>query len=155
MEPPAAHLDIWPPYTYAALARLPTDPSELRRAVQKRFGDGGTSADAYELEYSGLHMLLTGRRLMPPGLQAAAFRALAQIPGVDVVDDAVNLRGRRGIGISRRSTHIGSERVLILDRETYDYLGTRTIYLSNEGEKVVQLTARVKNAIVDRIGERP
>jgi hypothetical protein len=150
MEPPRAEAGIWPPRGYEELAKMPTDPAELRRVLR-----GGEDAADYETEYTGLYFMLTGRSLMPPGLQAAAFRALAQIPGVDVVDDAVNLRGRRGIGITRGPDPLGDESMLILDRDTNEYLGTRTIYVNNEGEKVVQLTARVEQGIVDRIGERP
>jgi hypothetical protein len=149
MEPPRAQAGVWPPRGYEELAKMPTDPAELRRTLR-----GGEEAADYETEYTGLFFMLAGRSLMPPGLQAAAFRALAQIPGVDVIDDAVNLRGRRGIGITRPE-RAGFEAMLILDRDTYQYLGTRTIHLSNEGEKVVQLTARVEEGIVDRIGERP
>jgi len=148
-EPPWAHANIWPPRSYHELARLPTDPAELRRVIR-----GSSSGADYETEYMYLNSLLTGRRLMPPGLQAAAFRALAQIPGVDVSDE-MDLRGRRGIGITRGPNPVGDESMLILDRETYEYLGARSEYLTSEGERVVQVTTREEEGIVDRIGERP
>ncbi|WP_406172514.1 hypothetical protein [Streptomyces sp. NBC_00996] len=62
---------------------------------------------------------MRGPRVMPPGLQAAAFEAVAKLPRIKIVDDEVDALGRHGIGISYPKMPFG----LVFDRDTYAYLG--------------------------------
>jgi hypothetical protein len=75
-----------------------------------------------------------------PAVRAALFRAVAQLPGVDVVADARDGAGRPGTGISW-SYGGGRPTVLVFDRSTYRLLGTDT-------DSVQAI------AIVDRVGQR-
>jgi hypothetical protein len=151
------HASSWPPRRYADLEGLPTDPAALRGAVVESFGGPGKSAAVDdETTYLGLMMLLRAAAVMPPGLQAAAFEALSEIPGVRVSDDAVDVHGRHGIGITRRPIDpSGMDWQLVLDRDTYDYLGTRSSIVRNDGVKVNQVFGLTESGVVDEIGERP
>ena len=144
--PPGPNVEMWPPASYAKLASLPTEPRALLRAVALRRHDATPTltAENYDIAYESLIFLLHGWRVMPPGLQAAAFDALALIPGVEIVDDDVDARGRHGYGIRRTGDSL--DWTLILDRKTYDYIGIR------DGKQIIAL---VDSGVVDRIGERP
>lgn len=144
--PPGPNVVTWPPTSYAKLAALPTEPRALLRAVAvRRYETAPTlTAENYDVAYESLIFLLHGWRVMPPGLQAAAFDALALIPGVKIVDDDVDARGRHGYGIRRTGDSL--DWTLIVDRKTYDYLGMR------DGNQIITL---VDSGVVDRIGERP
>ncbi|HEV3001902.1 MAG TPA: CU044_5270 family protein, partial [Solirubrobacteraceae bacterium] len=142
------------PRRYEDLAALPTDGAELRAALVDRFGGPGISdAVDRETEYTALTFLLGGGAVMPPGLRAAMFEALAQIPGVEVVEDQVDALGRRGIGITSRRYHLSG--VTILDPRTYEYLGMRDTLVRDDGVRVQQVMARTDRGVVDEIGQRP
>lgn len=64
---------------------------------------------------------MRGPRVMPPGLQAAAFEALALLPGIVLDDDEVDALGRHGIGVSYPGMSFGP----VFERSTYAYLGMR------------------------------
>ncbi len=153
IEPPYPAGSVWPPRRYDDLEKLPTDPRKLRLAVLDWFHRGNSAEVDYESEYMGLMFLLRSWRVMPPGLQPAAYRALAQIPGVRVTGDEVDARGRHGIGITRRESPLNV--VLILDRESYDYLGTRDTMVRKDGTEVQQLFALEETGITDTVGVRP
>ncbi|WP_405693076.1 CU044_5270 family protein [Streptomyces sp. NBC_01185] len=163
-EPPSAHSVQWPPNEYAKLAKLPTDPDKLLEA----FGGGsdglvvrsdGKVADADEVEestarmaYAQLCLLLRGPRVMPPGLRAAAFEALALLPGIVLDDDEVDALGRHGIGVSYPTVSFG----LVFERRTYAYLGMRQEGLGAKGEVTyTEVKGLVVSGVVDEIGQRP
>jgi hypothetical protein len=147
---------VWPPRRQAELESLPTEPDKLRRAVVDWPGGAGVSDSVdRETEYRGLVMLLRGG-MAPPALRAAAFEALAQIPDVEIIDREVDALGRAGLAIGRPHTDpSGIDWVLILDAETYEYLGTRSTRVREDGVRVQQLFALASSGIVDRVGERP
>ena len=110
-----------------------------------------------------------------PRQQAALYGALAYIPGVTVIDDVADAAGRHGqaFGITD-SQSVRSE--IILDKRTYQYLGTRAIFTKDWTEPwsppdlspdfdpahplhfakgtVIELTAKVASGIVDGPGVR-
>jgi hypothetical protein len=103
--------------------------------------------------------------VVPPKLEAAIFRALKQVPGVELT--TVDVLGRPAYSLAQTEDWLREE--LLLDRETYTYLGETGTITKNtrinpekagnetgevrKGNKVV--SARIKTAIVDRPGERP
>ncbi|WP_406146917.1 CU044_5270 family protein [Streptomyces sp. NBC_01012] len=156
-EPPDAHSVQWPPTEYAKLAKLPTDPKVLLREL----GHGGLSTELdVQSAYMDLVMLMRGPRVMPPGLQAAAFDALAELPGIVLEDDEVDALGRHGIGVSHRRASFGP----VFERDTYAYLGLRMEGVKGArsagkeltgGEKYIEVRALVKSGVVDGLGQRP
>lgn len=151
--PLGENTSYWPPQRYEDLAKLPTDPDKLRSALTRGGGSGGSPAVWHETEYMYLLFLLRRTTPMPPGLRDAAFRAITQIRGVKVVDDEVDARGRRGIGISRPDDRL--KMVLILDGETHEYLGLRETLVDADGERYDQRIAVTDHGVVDEIGDRP
>jgi hypothetical protein len=157
------------PTEYAALKKWPTDPDELL----KWLGQGSTvtvvtpkgssgpapTVDPDEVVYSSACELMKGPRVMPPGLQAAAFEALAKLPRIKLDHDGVDALGRHGIGVSYPNVSFS----LVFDRSTYDYLGMRQTgshaeHTGGTWKQVgwyTEITAQEKVGVVDRIGQRP
>ncbi|NJP89119.1 hypothetical protein HCN51_06585 [Nonomuraea sp. FMUSA5-5] len=109
--------------TYDQIQALPADPGELRERVAAMLpaGSEGLLADAL----SGL--LWT--KPSPPGVRAAAYRALADLPEVRYLGPATDERGRTGSAFSF-GLPSGSRRTLIIDPGTSQVLssedGTRS-----------------------------
>jgi hypothetical protein len=103
--------------------------------------------------------------LLPPELEAAIFRALKRVPNVTV--EAIEVDGRPALAVAQTEDWLREE--LLLDRETFRYLGERSTIVrdaridplkaGNEtgqirrGSQVV--SRRIATAIVDAPGERP
>ena len=124
-----------PPQTaYNALASLPSNPKALLAVIAKqvaKVGPGvasGSVVSLYapkgrdELEFDYLAQLLwnsaTGE---PPAAEAAVFRALAAIPGVNSQQGITDVIGRPAIGLSDN----GGKTQLLLDPQTYQVIGMR------------------------------
>ncbi|MDG9712164.1 CU044_5270 family protein [Streptomyces sp. DH10] len=109
--------------SYQDLRQLPTESAQLRRQFQRLYErDGGA-------EHSGdrtAWMLRQAANLitMPvkPGTRAAAYRLLADLPGIRVQGSATDPLGREGIGIAlpgKAETPLGSvEQRLVVDPST-------------------------------------
>ena len=134
--------------SYAFLKRLPTDPEELLLYARSWPLDGRDAEPMSEIDYiqsyGALMGLLRADPPMPGGLRPAIFEALARIPGVKMTEDAVDLRGRRGVGFQATPRFP----VEIIEPGTYEYLGQN---YRSEGQR----SAVVERAVVDRIGQRP
>lgn len=152
-QPPLTRNEVrWPPTEYTVLKKLPSDPGELLAALGHDKGDRSAFLD--------LCLLLRGPAVMPPGLQAAAFEALAGLPGIVLDEDKLDALGRQGLGVS----HPGVPLSPVIERGTWAYLGMRLDGVKGArwverqakgGEKYVELRARVKSGVVDEIGQRP
>ncbi|WP_316959516.1 hypothetical protein [Streptomyces sp. TRM68367] len=96
---------------------------------------------------------------MPPAQRAARYRAVARIPGVSVVEDAVDAVGRRGVAITRQDPDNHSRDEWILDARTHEFPGERSVatddYFNIEEGTVTSNTAVLRRAVVDKPGERP
>ncbi|MFE7975739.1 CU044_5270 family protein [Streptomyces shenzhenensis] len=142
--------------TYKWLASLPTDPDELLdeldRLTMKEKGQERAQTIFHKIgELLG--------NVMPPRTAAALYEAAAKIPGVKLVDDAVDPAGRHGVGIRRVDSGSAWATEWIFNRDTLAYLGERT-YLSKDtamGTKGTMLaeTAILKQAVVDQYRQRP
>jgi hypothetical protein len=148
----------WMPVSYEFLKGLPTDPAQLVVYARSWPEDGRKipapmTEDDYVTAYVALMGLLRADPPMPAGLRAAMFDALARIPGVEMTDDEVDARGRRGVGFKGPRPLFPID---ILDAETFEYLGQRsTLVRDEDGERVEQRIAVVGRGVVDRIGQRP
>jgi hypothetical protein len=166
----------WP--TFAYLSRLPTDPQALLARLYATFSPGVdpllgklrfSREEQHRLVFR-LAMQLLWSYVAPPGVQAAIYQALPRIPGVQLQPDAVDAVGRHGVAFARvKDGRIREE--IILDSQTYQYLGWRRIAVKDFVDKgstiagrkdphiakgtVLEWQARTAAAIVNRPGQRP
>ncbi|MER7180777.1 CU044_5270 family protein [Streptomyces hyaluromycini] len=147
-----------PSYDY--LAGLTTDPDALLAKIYKETAGHGNSP-AQEA-FSTIGDLL-GESYPPAGLYSALFRTAAKIPGVVVVDDAVDAAGRHGVAVARLDETSGQREEWIFDRKTHVYLGERTVQVKRgtgtdaliTPGTVVFTSAVLKRAVVDGIRQTP
>ncbi|MEI5033753.1 CU044_5270 family protein [Streptomyces sp. S1A(2023)] len=143
-----------PSYDY--LRTLPPDPETLLKKIYDETRGMGNGPD--QQAFSTIGDLLR-EQVAPPKLAAGLYRAAARIPGVVLVDDSVDAAGRHGIAIARTDEGDGSRTEWIFDRETYTYLGERTVQTRDaEGIKAGTVkghTAVTDRAVVDAVKQRP
>jgi hypothetical protein len=173
--------------------RVPTDPAGLLAhvyavgAAEPAWVSVGTGPDrkpqgfvrlsADQRAFTEVAEILYQNHL--PAVQAAALRAVGQIPGVQVRRNVADAAGRVGIAVTR--TEVGTREELIFDPTAYRYLGHNIIGAeldlngapvvrspnSSEGTAQVRLgphpkpgeviyeSALLQIAVVDRAGQRP
>lgn len=143
-----------PSYDY--LRTLPTDPGLLLKKIYDETEGMGNGPD--QQAFSTIGDLLRGQ-VVPPKLAAGLYRAAARIPGVVLVDDSVDAAGRHGVAIARTDEADGARTEWIFDRETYTYLGERTVQTRDaEGVRAGTVrghTAVTDRAVVDAVKQRP
>jgi len=92
-----------------------------------------------------------------PAALAALFAAVARVPGVSVVDYAVNAAGKRGIAVQQ--TYRGISEQLIFNPRTHAFIGERQVAVSpSSGLRkgtVLDSTAILRVAVVDHAGQLP
>ncbi|MGW7068479.1 CU044_5270 family protein [Streptomyces sp. NPDC054855] len=139
---------------YRNLQKLPTDPVNMLDWLHKE-SDGGKSDDQNAFVLVGD---LSYESLMPPKQAAALYLAASRIPGVELIEDAVDADGRHGVAIAREDDGVREE--LIFDKETKQFLGEREVAVegtpfgAKEGD-VVGRSAVLDRAVVDKAGQRP
>ncbi|MFF5185320.1 CU044_5270 family protein [Streptomyces sp. NPDC000345] len=154
---PKAYLNA-PSYDY--LAKLTTDPDALLAKIYKETEGHGNSPDQEAFTTIGD---LLGESYPPAELYPALFKAAAKIPGVVVVDDAVDAAGRHGVAVARLDENSGQREEWIFDRKTHVFLGERTVQVNGtSGEKglikpgtVIFTSAVMNRAVVDGIKQTP
>ncbi|MFH9297194.1 CU044_5270 family protein [Streptomyces sp. NPDC017520] len=138
------------------LKTLPTDPDLLLKKIYDETRGMGNGPD--QQAFSTIGDLLR-EQVVPPKLAAGLYRAAARIPGVVLVDDSVDAAGRHGIAIARTDEEDGARTEWIFDRETYTYLGERTVQTRDvegiEAGTVKGHTAVTDRAVVDAVKQRP
>ena len=139
-DPQAAfNADATPQTAYYALASLPTAPSQLLATVAKAALSvgaanlaagtpvaGHTPKNKGQLEFDYLSLLLwnaAGGVGAPPNAEAAAFRAMAAIPGVTIQQGITDAAGNPAIGVSGD----GGYDQLLLDPVSYQVTGLRQL----------------------------
>ncbi len=128
-----------PDFGFPGLASLPTEPEALRLAVQHRelagiddeYG-GKPAEEPLDTEETiwGLWSILSQPNATPR-LRAAAFAAMAELPGNELDRNATDLVGRHGYAIVRADRQ-GLRIEYIFDPETSTVLGQRTVLLDPE-----------------------
>ncbi|MFI7356869.1 CU044_5270 family protein [Streptomyces avidinii] len=154
---PTPHLNA-PTHNY--LAALPTDPDALLARIYQETKGKGTGPD--QEAFTTIGDLLRGS-YPPAELTTALYRAAAKIPGVVMVDDAVDAAGRSGIAVARLDERSGLREEWIFDRQSLAFLGERSVQVRGEsGEQglikpgtVVFTSAVTTRTVVDRIKEIP
>ncbi|MFF4504508.1 CU044_5270 family protein [Streptomyces sp. NPDC001401] len=156
-DPPLTKHEVrWPPTEYAKLAKWPTDPDKLLKWLRM---EQKSTPQADMQAFMNACMLMQGPRVMPPGLEAATFEAVAKLPDIRLDYHEVDALGRRGIALSYPETSF----TFVFDPKTYAYLGLR---LKGSSAKKVhgewrqvawyhEMRGLEELGVVDRIGQRP
>ncbi|GAA2683727.1 MULTISPECIES: CU044_5270 family protein [Actinosynnema] len=131
---------------------LPTDVAGLHARLRADAPKDSSRGDAALLTYVA-DALRTG--LVRKEVRALMYRVLAELPGLEVLDRAVNLDGRVGIALGLTGPFERAE--LIVDPATGQFIGERTV-ATGEGSlpsgAVTGFTS-VGTAVVDGPGVRP
>ncbi|MGW2932124.1 CU044_5270 family protein [Streptomyces sp. NPDC001156] len=154
---PKAYLNN-PSYDY--LAKLTTDPDALLAKIYKETEGHGNSPDQEAFTTIGD---LLSESYPPATLYSALFKAAEKIPGVVVVQDAVDAVGRQGVAVARLDETGGQREEWIFDRKTHVFLGQRSVQVrETSGEDalikpgtVLYTSAIMKRAIVDGMKQSP
>lgn len=156
-DPPLGKHEVrWPPTEYAELAKWPTDPDKLLDVLRMADKDSPTAG---RMAFVNACMLMMGPRVMPPGLEAATFEAVAKLPGIKLDHHDVDALGRHGIGVSYPKVGFS----FVFDPKTYAYLGLRL--KGSSPEKIdgawrqthwyYEMRGLQESGVVDRIGQLP
>ncbi len=112
---------------YSSLGSLPTDPHALvarltRLVCTRPAGSPLPPCLGHQDVFIGIGTML-GSYVMPPKITADLYRALADIPGVRIDRNAVDIAGRHGIGFAYPLGH-GTVQEVIINSRTYMYMGS-------------------------------
>jgi hypothetical protein len=140
------------PISYAKLGSLPRGARALGRYLanvtfpySRRWGPRAIR------EFAVIETLLTSY-VMPPRLSAEMYRALGYIPGVTVTDHAVDVAGRRGVGlVSMALPNVGRVEI-VLNPRTYRLMG---VNLWGSHDYLISGTAILRSALVSGPGVWP
>ena len=130
-------------FSYASkLAKLPTEPEALRLALERRPAPGQPRMAAPPADSARGRatierlMSILSEPITSPALRAAAFNALAEIPGIELERNVTDVAGRRGAAIwfeergfgrqfifDPRTSEILAQAEMIFDAEAADYPG--------------------------------
>lgn len=92
----------WPPTKWTELAQLPTDPRKLVITLRDMGGKPDYSKPMRAADWPMTQVFVSGllrAPVLPKGLRAAAYEALATVPGIKVLPHQKDADGRVGIGI--------------------------------------------------------
>lgn len=145
----------------AQLSEAPTDPEALRLDIEHRRGGGEVTIERL--------MEILGEPITSAALRAAAFNALAEIPGVELERHAVDALGRRGAAVSWGSEGERSafRRELIIDPQTSKLLAQAEVIAHPKAAEMPGIpagaafreTVYLRSGIVDSareaIGDQP
>ncbi|MGP4046313.1 CU044_5270 family protein [Streptomyces sp. 2A115] len=146
--------------TYDYLAKLTTDPDELLATIYKETKGQGNSPDQQAFTTIGD---LLGETYPPAELYSALFKTAAKIPGVVVVQDAVDAAGRHGVAVARLDETSGQREEWIFDKQTNVFLGERVVQVrQNSGTEALMkpgtvtfTSAIINRAVVDGMKQTP
>lgn len=149
---------------YNQLRFLPTTPEKMLAFLRASSGatndpkaDRRSSPDELTFGAAGE---MVGESYLPAPQRAALYRALALIPGLELVENATDAAGRAGVGVAFRDTNRGVRRELIFDPETFRYLGERAFVTDAAAAKApvgaqTAATAQLSAEVVDTIPPAP
>lgn len=142
------------PISNSEHSAVPADPDQLLRKIYAETKGQGPGPDYTAFDWIGENMYET---MLPPQVYVTLFRAAARIPGVVLIDDAVDGAGRHGVAVAYEDQ--GERREWIFDRRTLVYLGQRNYLVEDtpmgKAGTITGITAVLQRAVVDRQGQRP
>ena len=155
-------------FTYLSrLSDLPTEPEALRLSVENRRGESGSAGPSPADSVRGgatVERLLNilSEPITSPALRAAAFNALAEIPGIGLERDVADGAGRRGDAIGWVRERGFGHRIIfdpptsrILSEAEFIFNAKASEYPGVPDGTVFRETAYLQSGIVDSKDERP
>ncbi|HET6998759.1 MAG TPA: hypothetical protein VFI03_09225 [Solirubrobacterales bacterium] len=149
------------------LSRLPTEPEALRLEIENRRGGSApvdpSPADSERGGATVERLLeILSEPITSPAFRAAAFNALAEIPGIGFERDVADVAGRKGDAISWVRDR-GFGRRYIFDPSTSEILAEAEMIFNSKAagypgvpnHTAFRETAYLRSAIVDSIDGRP
>ncbi|MET7994357.1 CU044_5270 family protein [Amycolatopsis sp. NPDC005232] len=135
-------------------AKLPRDPGQLYAFLTDLTKVRGSAPDV--MFHYGVEILRAG--LMPADLRAQWYRALAKIPGIQVVDRTTDLDGRSGTAIGLGDEHEQDQ--LVIDQATGAMIGTRVVAGTQPDFPWIKPgteleTTAISTAVVNGLGKTP
>ncbi|MFF5254749.1 CU044_5270 family protein [Streptomyces leeuwenhoekii] len=142
---------------YRHLETLPTDPGAMYDYLRETAPEySGQDPDQAMFVLVGD---LMRNAIVPPAQAAALYRAVARIPGVRIVENAVDAAGRTGVAITREDPDNPTRDEWIFDEKTHEFLGERSVAREDHADveegTVTGNTAVLRRAVVDKPGQRP
>lgn len=138
---------------YLVLAELPTNPHELLPVLER---DPSVTSRASSGPKQTLAVWSLIRELIekaPPSQQAALFRTAALLPGIQLLESAVDADGRTGVAIGLDDPRVGRVE-MVFDSTDDHYLGER-IVKDDKPDDLLFNGALQTTAVVGRVGELP
>ncbi|TDC77320.1 hypothetical protein E1283_07670 [Streptomyces hainanensis] len=152
-------LDAHPESSYRGYGQLPTDAEAMLEWLYGQQDEGDEERDVDQDAFVAVGDIVR-ESLLPPDVGAALYEAVALIPDVLLVPDAVTADGRHGVAVARVDSYNPREREeLIFDEETLEYIGSRSVAVEDfagvEEGTVLGTTAVLERGVVDGAGDRP
>jgi hypothetical protein len=147
------------PVSYAGLRALPRTPRALVAYLGGlQFPHWAGWGPAPVREFSIIEQMLT-TYVMRPALTAELYKSLAVIPGVTIDHHAVDVAGRRGLGllIAIPPAFGGGIDEIIINPRTYQLAGQQLLYMPHGGSanRVLSGTAILQSSPVSGPGQLP
>ena len=161
---------------FVDVSALPTEPKALRRAVEERQFSGPTETESIQRPstrrvIAELWDILDEQAFLTPGLRAAVFGALAELPGIQLNRDATDMVGRHGYSLSYETQKTGGNYVqagirteYVFDPNTSRILGKNEVIVDPaavEGiglvapDSIRRASAYLESAVVESARKRP
>ncbi|MBB4906078.1 CU044_5270 family protein [Actinophytocola algeriensis] len=142
----------WSRYPSAEfLESVTRDPRQLYDLLRRKPMPVAMSDASWVMNRVGA-TLTSGRA--PADLRAALYRALALLPGLEVTERVANLDGHQGTALGL--TEYGVRHDLIIDPATGQYIGERTVHVSDDSDlppgTIVSYTSVSNPVVVDAVG---
>jgi hypothetical protein len=161
MKIPLPKLDV----RYAELGSLPSNPAALVTYLSYIHGSvqqQGSLAPKYRayVAFAVINEMLINY-VMPPQLTAEMYRALGDIPGITVDNNAVDLGGQHGVGffsatVTSPGTPAEGGLELVINPSTYQAIGFQSSRDASGGSaNVTEGSAILRQALVSGPGVRP
>lgn len=146
----------WARHDYPYLRSLPADPMGMLAAIRRSTGEPSPT----DLQVWRAVGSMLAESYLPPAQRAAVFRAAKLIPGVTVVAGARDAADRAGVAVARVDDQTGLRAEIILDPETYFYLGEREFVVDAAKARApvgsqVSATAELSVTVADAPPEAP
>ncbi|GAA5047682.1 hypothetical protein HNP84_000323 [Thermocatellispora tengchongensis] len=130
--------------TMKDLRGLPDDPAELKRLLLSSYGGHGTESSSDPAsEEEWLFAVTIGMITdMPvtPNVRAAAFRMLAELDGVKVIDQVTDAEGRTGTAVAIEQ----AVKMKVTDEKPSGVLQTRLVFDKETGQALARETVVVE-----------